>query len=844
MGAPQEDNDVRQTLKIVTYIFAGLSMMLNIRLCYSAAPYALLRFKLPENLFSIFVRKMASALELWCLPSMFLGNFIDLLDKHADGGHTLRQYTDAPKYDVTGTSLGEGLRLKATELEIASKALQTACGTEGALSGLAGQAETLATEAGNLATGTNAKSDANTVIDNFKALEDAYDGLGTTNKENQDKVKSEFGTVKHIYSRMLNVNKVKLLKSQASSMLTDASTLHTHANLLEGAALGTSALDPEALKQKAGTNQTTPGTLRFLAKELYSAASQLATKVNTGNPGYNEALNLYSAVGIGEAGKPGPLRHALAQLAGTSAANPADLNAPAQAVTTAYDGGATSVKQRFAEVETKNKSNAYANHESKYQAVVKAWTAFNNVYSADLKQLATNLAKAVGADQNSGIRKALSDLNGAQESDPKNLITTAKEVIDKYNTVKDAYNKVKELGATYTNISETKSHYGQVESKFSELQTKFNQVKSVNSIKDITLIYDKPVIRWSSIFWNWCNFFTFVILFFVFITGGDQGHVTIFYWVIAASGFVFGIYMVFVYAMEWWFLNWYMVGENSFPVVTSFMHYVSILIFGNRRKWNTDYIAVIVDMVISMCIAFIAAVLWTYCYYEPPPFEYNAPSTIEPAIVSPVIMVLVGMGIVYAIYPAIAPGMIVPFYLIDKIEMVLLIMTCFPPVIVAIVCRQKYSYSPKAPWKNPSVFWDPNADNMFWHTFIFIPPLQICLTVVFLYSLHYRDSSIARSIINQPKMSTLLSILFYMCHEIQLALGFPGMVGNNGGDQVMLPVQYVGALLMVFLAFYSEGYITEYKRHDPSLWPTEGMTKWNVFCYWYYLVFLSLFLLL
>uniref|UniRef100_A0A3B0N1I1 Theileria-specific sub-telomeric protein, putative n=1 Tax=Theileria annulata TaxID=5874 RepID=A0A3B0N1I1_THEAN len=809
MGAPQEDNDVRQTLKIVTYIFAGLSMMLNIRLCYSAAPYALLRFKLPENLFSIFVRKMASALELWCLPSMFLGNFIDLLDKHVfGGGHPQRQYSDASKYDVDG----EGLRLKATELKIAATTLKEKANNESVGGDLGNKAQNLASEAEKLATSSSgeASGNATSVIDKYKELDDIYNGLGT-NKPNQDKVSNEFGTVKHIYDRMLNVTKATKLKTAASSMLNDATTLHGHSTSLTGAAEGDSATDDAALKQKAGT-------LSNKAQSLNTNATQLADAVTRGKPGYNEAQNLANAVGVGES-KSGTLRHALGQLA-SSTGN-------AKAVKDQYQ----IVKNKFQQVQTKNTEGAYksAGQQDAYGRVVEAWDAFNKVYDANLKQLSSNLSKAVGASTDvDGLRKALSDLNGADVTNLQDLIPKAKAVIEKYNEVDKAYQAVKALADTYKNISATQSQYSQVESEFGKLQQKFNDAKC----KVITPIHDKPWIRWSSIFWNWCNFATFVILFFVFISGGDVGHVTIFYWVIAASGFVFGIYMVFVYGMEWWFLNWYMVGENSFPVVTSFMHYVSILIFGNRRKWNTDYIAVIIDMVISMCIAFIAAVLWTYCYYEPPPFEYEAPSSINPAIVSPVIMVLVGMAIVYGIYPAIAPGMIVPFYLIDKIEMVLLIMTCFPPVIVALVCREHYTKSPKALWTSNSVPWPPPVDNRFWHTFIFIPPLQICLTAVFLYSLHYRDSSIARSIINQPKMSTFLSIIFYMCHEIQLALGFPGMVGNKGGDVVMLPVQFAGALLMVFLAFYSEGYITEYKRYDTQHWPTEGMTKWNAFCYW------------
>uniref|UniRef100_A0A3B0MJZ3 Tpr-related protein family member, putative n=1 Tax=Theileria annulata TaxID=5874 RepID=A0A3B0MJZ3_THEAN len=125
--------------------------------------------------------------------------------------------------------------------------------------------------------------------------------------------------------------------------------------------------------------------------------------------------------------------------------------------------------------------------------------------------------------------------------------------------------------------------------------------------------------------------------------------------------------------------------------------------------------------------------------------------------------------------------------------------------------------------------WESTSKYYGWHSPLILAPLQICLAAIFIYSLHYRESNISRSIVNQPKMSTALSIIFYMCHEILLAMGFPGI---SSDDWVLLPIQLVGAFLMVLLAYYSVGYITEYKRHDPSEWPTEGMTWWNSVCYW------------
>uniref|UniRef100_A0A3B0MVI4 Tpr-related protein family member, putative n=1 Tax=Theileria annulata TaxID=5874 RepID=A0A3B0MVI4_THEAN len=582
--------------------------------------------------------------------------------------------------------------------------------------------------------------------------------------------------------------------------------------------------------------------------------------------------------------------------------------------------------------------------------------------------------------------------------------------------------------------------------------------------------------HWQSIFWSWSNFLTFVILWISFIIGGDQGNVTAFYWVIAASGFVFGINMVMVYAMEFQYLPWYMVGENSFPMVTSLMHYFGTLLFGNRRKWNSDYIIVCIDIVISLAISLVAAILWTLAYWEGkeakdgfPPKDPNQKDCVTFSLqttpdtgtnvtalkysletkfaehdkattpgkcghkksvayylylVPPSLMVLIGMGLVYTIYPGIAPGMIVPFYLVDKIEMILLIATAVPPVIIKLVpvfderfnpyvfmgnwgvyhhkvCKGSGTPGPKGcegtPEKITSVKleltpvsgqvthkiilsrssggdgtltvnrqaitlassgnngtitinlpggtiklsdltissttltikktkskvsvtkgdenvmlnstatltgtgnsgtlsinkqdggtktatitggsdvvlnyssssssitiygsaidaldvpfigtdelhdshkdqkccmftkqyeWSNNPYSVWWNIFNILMPLQICLAAIFIYSLHYRDSAIARSIINQPKMSTALSIIFYMCHEILLALGFPGIATD---PNILLPMQLVGAFLMVLLAFYSIGYITEYKRNDPSEWPTDGMTKWNSVCYW------------
>uniref|UniRef100_A0A3B0MHH5 Theileria-specific sub-telomeric protein, putative n=1 Tax=Theileria annulata TaxID=5874 RepID=A0A3B0MHH5_THEAN len=335
-------------------------------------------------------------------------------------------------------------------------------------------------------------------------------------------------------------------------------------------------------------------------------------------------------------------------------------------------------------------------------------------------------------------------------------------------------------------------------------------------------------IVWPSIFTMWSDFITYVVLLVVYLMGGDYGNVTAYYGVIAVSGFIFGINMTLVYAVDFNYIPIYVAGENSFPALTSLIHYFATLIFGNRRKWNSDFIIVVIDISVAITISFITATLWTVSFLVPhqngqdkyhiQPFDKNI-SNPHWDVISPTLMVIVGMGLVYAIYPGLAPGMIVPFYLVDKIEMVLLIATIFPPVIIACLIKHQPKLSPKYYGDGGFKAWSDYAAGKFYHFLDILIIIKITLAVIFIYSLHYRDSNISRSIINQPKMSTALSITFYMCHEILLALGFPGVIGNNGADYVMLPAQYIGALFMIFLAFYSEGYIIEYKIHDPSHWP-------------------------
>ncbi|XP_953932.1 Tpr-related protein family member, putative [Theileria annulata] len=925
------------TLNIFAYMFAGLAMMLNIRLSYSAAPYALLRFKLPENLFSVFVRTTSSALELWCLPSMLLGNIMEQVYNHtqeiqrvhATGINNYEVKTKAGKLKTNagGQSKSELASTKNTDLdksnnaqnkleakanELAQKALELHNGAntlEGAASsspllplkgdakqlktaakkgstGLYEKAEALAARAGQ-GGGATARGHAHRVIGAFDNVEKLYDKLmgkanesKLTNHPNVTAVIKAYLDAKNTYYQMLITYRIqqKAIKfhEAAEALQNEAAgasakeqpdntllkALHTHAN----AELDDLVKKAEALKGiNADTIDATIVTNYLAVDEAYGTLmekvkEQKAEEVPQVKGVKEKFISLEkSYVNV--------LRLRVQELAKKSE----ELKEKANELKTRVD----ELRQQatlLANAASQDGSDGLQQKALLLVQAIKTDGGDDGSKATDVIKRFETVTKAYNEISKQPKYQQLLDKANEQEAKGTSLPD------DEEQNVKDVYDAYKDLKAVYDEIlkfTKIKYYSGElytaVDRNASDAIINFNAVVTVYKLLGETeyivktdfenlqeeysnaiYFYKKCIITIPSMFTNWLNFLTFVILFIVYVTGGDQGSVTGYYWIMAASGFVFGINMVLVYAVDYRYLPYYIAGENSFPIVTSAILYFATSIFGNRRKYNSDYLVVLIDISISIFIALVASVLWTVAFHK-----YRAPKaspdTPNWPVISPVLLVIVGMGLVYSIYPGIAPGMIVPFYLIDKIEMVLLILTTFPPLIFAFTTKYAPSWSPKTEFllhsylfkfggwtkynaDKPDSGWPPQEGAVvygwIWHFFDILAPLQIILAVIFVYSIHYRDSSISRSIVNQPKMSTFLTIIFYMCHEIMLATGFPGLVCNGGVTHVLLPTQWIGALLMVLLAFYSIGYITEYKRHDPSEWPTDGMTKWNALCYW------------
>uniref|UniRef100_A0A3B0MK94 Tpr-related protein family member, putative n=1 Tax=Theileria annulata TaxID=5874 RepID=A0A3B0MK94_THEAN len=340
-----------------------------------------------------------------------------------------------------------------------------------------------------------------------------------------------------------------------------------------------------------------------------------------------------------------------------------------------------------------------------------------------------------------------------------------------------------------------------------------------------------------SIVINLLFFLINIVLFFVFVTGGEEGHLTDFYWALALSAFIYGMNLTFILKLAGECIVYYLSTLHVSGIFVSVYHYLFLKFFGNRRKFNTDFLIITWQIVLSIIITGVTAGVWISVYHK----NNNDQSTDNGKcgengktngnsvdhVFSPMLMCVFAQGIVYVFYPAIAPGLIVDFRHVNKIDQALLIIAPIPAITFAVLDATGHKdYSPKCEW---------SSGKAYWHgTLIFIPVMIIC-GYLFIKALHYPHSGPALAIINKPRMAGFLTILFYLSHMILLAVGFPGVEKNSGGYKDYLTVVngFMATTSMIIFVFLAEGYINEFKKHDMSNWPTEGLSAKRAFGFWF-----------
>ncbi|XP_953625.1 SfiI-subtelomeric fragment related protein family member, putative [Theileria annulata] len=483
------------------------------------------------------------------------------------------------------------------------------------------------------------------------------------------------------------------LKTAAGTSATEgtlrglAKTLHGNATSLAGAAQGDSAESNEALKQKAGENERTPGTLRKLARELHTAAKALADKVTGADSG--AAQNLATAVGVTETAS--VIRQKLKELSDET--DNSKLQSKATGVTCQYG----QVSGAYTEVQGQNAASKYdGDKQPLYQAVDKAWEAFNDLYNADLKQLATNLKNAIGEVGAPGtLQQTLQLLGDHQDADS--------ELTSKATAVRDAYQS-----STATEG---------VKPKFTDLKEKESAYQAIASISPL---YDAVVSA---------------------MTAFDN-----------------------VYRPEELLKN--VVGENDqAPSGPDGAKTLREALYQLGTAGAGDLPELVTAVKDKYSNFFGTGVKDRFHLVQAQADAYEQGNTIKSEKYKELLQSWTNFNDNY--YKAVS------YYK-------------YYTIISDSSGKTKYVFHKPNDPKNGFGGWRPYPEHKansggsgcdsneplvhawIWHFFDILIVTKIYLEIIFIYSLHYRDSNISRAIINQPKMSTFLSIVFYIYNESHL----------------------------------------------------------------------------
>ncbi|XP_955404.1 Theileria-specific integral membrane protein, putative [Theileria annulata] len=359
---------------------------------------------------------------------------------------------------------------------------------------------------------------------------------------------------------------------------------------------------------------------------------------------------------------------------------------------------------------------------------------------------------------------------------------------------------------------------------------------------------------------NWITFVFEIVLLFVFISGGQLGKLTLFYWSLVASTFIYGLNQVCAFKIGGEAIVYYMAAMPISGILTAIMQFSFTRLFGDRNVYDTDLLVIAFQLGVFIFISLISACVWTLAYIEQISknkkskdknepkskncknsnsgkiIQENGPEGKEtnsgenkgkkncrftPNAISGMLMCIIGLGIIYAIYPAIAPGQLVTFQYVQKIEMVNMIVSALPSLIIAIISE--------ATENGPNKEW--TGSNSFWHGFIVFVVIEIVVGIMFIISLHYKDTALSRAILRNPLMASFLTITYFVCHIIAIGVGFPGVEANSNGTVATVNL-FLSLLVMNTFELLGEGYIVEYKKYSIRNWPTDGMTIGEALKFW------------
>ncbi|EKX72706.1 conserved hypothetical protein [Theileria equi strain WA] len=364
-----------------------------------------------------------------------------------------------------------------------------------------------------------------------------------------------------------------------------------------------------------------------------------------------------------------------------------------------------------------------------------------------------------------------------------------------------------------------------------------NMVHNPMELATFTGIFIINVLTWISWFKTWFAIVTnvalccsFVLLLYAFRSGGQMGSLTFYYWTIVLVSFLYGLNVACVMNVGSENASFFNMGIPISGIQVC-IYYYAFTKLAERFRWtNVSYWIIFWQLIIAIIISVVSAGIWIKAYGSAADQGNGSDlSGIEKAI-SPILMGVVGMGGIYAFYPAIAPYKLTDVGTGYTIDLVVLFVSAVPGIFIAALCKGQSGQGPDQEWKSGN-----GATG--WHGAWILAIPHITAMVLCLCTLHYPGSGLASSIKSSGALVGAITVTLKFCEEGLKAVSYAGAGAQNGkgkGGAISSLNTFTSQSLMIILAFTGDGYLKTYSKyeHDRDKWPTKDCGFWKSLGYW------------
>ncbi|EKX72194.1 conserved hypothetical protein [Theileria equi strain WA] len=333
----------------------------------------------------------------------------------------------------------------------------------------------------------------------------------------------------------------------------------------------------------------------------------------------------------------------------------------------------------------------------------------------------------------------------------------------------------------------------------------------------------------------------YIALLLTYCSGGIQGHLTLYYWMVILASAIVGAAFVGIVKALGDDVTYLLVALPVSGILASSYHISFIVISQYLNFSNIYYWLVFWQWICAISlIAAVSVLVWTFMGITPNGNSTNTTSTtctesgsgggeflksLHNAL-SPLLLVAFGYGIQNMFYPSVAPYKIIGIDRGYKIDVAVLITSAVPPLLFLYLISQ--GKGPNKKWTSGNARW--------WHGAWAFFGIEVMCGMLFFSTLHYPNSAMPRAIKDSIWGLGFFTVLYDFSVQMTRCIGSNGVDKQGGKDAPKMNTlnTFIYSFSQVLFAFLGDGYIRTYRQAEETsdLWPTAHYGKLRAFWFW------------